>query len=341
MPLPSVSSDNPLLTQASRREFIQVTGAAVLFGASADTANSRPKIGCLSACFHEFRAGANPEKAIDLIGEMGFEGIELFVCAKEDIPTYWTDSTLDRLKKQLERNRLQVSQLGLFQPVVEGLTSTDADERQRNLDAFEAGCRIASKLGSPIVNIVAPWARELRGPVAYLPRYYEIKDPKPGEKFHIDIASGFDWDRVWKSYIETTQACLQRAKQHRLRMTIEQHTHTMVQASDAFLRLWDAVRDPALGYNMDIGWTLAQREYPPVAIYKTKDHLMNLHARDIDGLMRTFVHVGEGVMDFKAVADALKAIGFRGYIDLEQDKHPGDMVATCKRYLSMMKEYLA
>ena len=26
----------------------------------------------------------------------------------------------------------------------------------------------------------------------YLPRHYELLNPKPGEKFHIDIAPGFD-----------------------------------------------------------------------------------------------------------------------------------------------------
>jgi sugar phosphate isomerase/epimerase len=337
----SAFSARPSPRQASRRDFLQVTGAAALAGRDAGPASARPRIGCLSACFHPFRAGVDPEPAIDIIGEMGFDGIELFVCAKEDIAGYWTDSTIDRLKKRLERHRLQVAQLGLFQPVVEGLTSSDRSERQRNLDAFEGGCRIGAKLGSPIINLVAPWARELRGPVDYLPRYYDIAEPKPGEKFHIDIARGFNWERLWKSYIETTKECVQRARQHRLRMTIENHTHTMIQTSDSFLRLWDAIRDPALGYNMDIGWTLSQREYPPVAIHKTKDHLMNVHARDIDGLMRKFVHVGEGVMDLKAVADALKAVEFRGFINLEQDKHPGDMAATCKRYLRMMREHLA
>jgi len=115
----------------------------------------------------------------------------------------------------------------------------------------------------------------------------------------------------------------------------------MIHDATAFLRLWDAVRDPALGYNLDVGWTMSQREYPPVAIQKVKNQLMNLHMRDIDGLMREFVHVGEGVMDFKAIAEELKAIGFQGYLSIEQDKLPGDMKATCKRYLETMKEYLA
>ena len=61
--------------------------------------------------------------------------------------------------------------------------------------------------------------------------------------------------------------------------------------------------------------------------------------------MRRFVHVGQGVMDFQAIADALKAVGFQGFMSLEQDgqpgDQPGDMQATCKRYLAMMKEYLA
>lgn len=302
---------------------------------------SRPKIGCVSWCFHSFGTGTGPEEAIDVIGELGFDGVDLIVLAREDIANYWTGATVDRLKKQLERNRLEVAQFVLFQPVVEGLSSRDPEERKRSLDFFEAGCRIGRKLGAPILDIVAPWARELRGPSSYLPRYYEISEPKPGEKFHIDVEPGFNWEELWQLYVETTKACLERAKAHGMKVSIEHHTHCMIPNAEAFLRLWDAIRDPALGYNLDTGWTLSQREYPPVAIHKAGPRLMNVHVRDIDGLMRRFVHIGEGVMDFKAIAEAVKAVGFQGFLSIEQDKHPGDMKATCRRYLSMMREYLA
>ena len=46
-------------------------------------------------------------------------------------------------------------------------------------------------------------------------------------------------------------------------------------------------------------------------------------------------------MDFKHVAAALKSAGYRGFVTLEQDKHPGDMQATAKRFLALMREYLA
>jgi len=305
-------------------------------------AAGRPRIGCTSFCFHSFAGGSSPDEAIDIIGELGFEGIELILLAREDIQTLWNEERISKIRTQLDRNKLEIAQFVVFQPVVEGLTSTDAAVRQRNLDYFEEGCRIGSRLGAPIVNIVAPWPRELSRPGGgYLPRHYDLRGAKPGEKFHIDIAPGFDWGSLWETYVEITRACLERAKAHGMKFSIEHHTHTMIHDATAFLRLWDAVRDPALGYNLDVGWTMSQREYPPVAIQKVKNQLMNLHMRDIDGLMREFVHVGEGVMDFQAITEELKAIGFQGYLSIEQDKLPGDMKATCKRYLETMKEYLA
>ena len=332
----------------SRRAFVRQTvgGAATLAGLDAigrslfAAQSRRAKVGCTSWCFHSFAGGTNPEAAIDTIGRIGFDGIELILLARDDIKGYWTDAKIDQLNKQLKRNKLAVAQFVIFQPVVQGLTSLDKTTQEQNLDYFETGCKIGKKLGAPVVNIVAPWARELGQGQGYIPRYYELRDPKPGQKYHINIAGDFDWDRVWQAYIDATKACLQRAKAQGMKMTIEHHTHTMVPDATTFLRLWDAIRDPALGYNMDTGWTLLQREYPPVAIHKVKRQLMNLHVRDIDGMMRRFVHVGEGVMDFKAIAETLNAVGFEGYLSIEQDKHPGDMAQTCTRYLAMMKKYL-
>ena len=300
----------------------------------------RAKIGSVSWNFHSLEPGAHPEEAIEIIGSLGFEGIELIANSRRDVDEYWTDATIGRIRKQLERTHLTLNQFPFFQPVVEGLTSRDAEERKRSLDYFERGCRIAQKLGAPMVNIVAPWARELNTPQAeYLPRYF-MDDPKNGEKFHIDIAPGYDFDQLWSTFVETTKACLERAKAHGMKFSIENHTHTMMPVTDSFFRLWDSIRDPAFGCNLDCGWAMNQREYPPVAIHKLKSHLLNLHVRDIDAKMRDYVPIGQGVMDLKAIADAVKAIGFSGFLSLEQDG-AGDMKETCRRYISLMKEYLA
>jgi sugar phosphate isomerase/epimerase len=349
------------LAACTRRDFVKVAAGTVLAAAataahtsqaaeqpasSSPPAGGRPRISCVSWCFHNLGAGnTRPEQAIETIGKMGFEGIELILTGRAEIADYWTDATLERIGKRLEYYKLQVPQFAIFQPVVEELTSTGIDERQKALDRFEAGCRIAAKLGAPLVNIVAPWPRELKGPSSYLPRYYEVSNAKPGEKFHIDIARGFNWDKVWQTFVESIKGCLDRAKASGLRFTVENHTHTMTPDAGSLLRLWDAVRDPALGFNLDLGWIALEREYPPLAIHKIGKYLMHAHARDIDGLMRRFVHVGQGVMDFDAIAEALKAVRYHGFLSLEQDGQPGDkpgdMEATCKRYLAMMKECLS
>lgn len=343
-------------SRVTRREFSKtVTGAAGFLAGSfagcseGSTPNAstprasaagRPKVGCVSWCFHSFAGGTAVEESLDIMGEIGFEGTDLILLARDDIEGYWTDARIGQIKQRLERNGLAVAQFVIYQPVVEGLTSASAEERQVNLDYFDAGCRIGKKLEAPLINIVAPWPRQMKGPRSYLPRYIEIEEPKPEEKFHIDLEPGFDWDEIWQNYVATTRACLERVKAHGMKLSIEHHTHCVIPDATSFLRLWDAIGDPDLGYNLDTGWTLLQREYPPVAIHKVKNQLFNLHVRDIDGLMRQFVHIGDGVMDFKAVADTLKQVGYSGFLSIEQDKHPGDMKATCRRYLAMMKEYL-
>jgi sugar phosphate isomerase/epimerase len=305
----------------------------------------QPRIGCVSWCFHDFGAFAGrtiPEEAIDKMGEIGFEGTDLILTDRKDIEEHWTDARIGAIRDRLEKKKLALAQFVIFQPVVEGLSSLDRAERERNLDYFEAGVKIGKKLGAPVIDIVAPWARELRKPGGgYLPRHYDVPNARSGDKFRIEMDPSFDWDRIWSAYVETTRACLERVKAQGLALSIEHHTHCLIHDAGSFLRLWDAIRDPALGFNLDTGWTLSQREYPPVAIHKVKDRLMNVHARDIDGLMRSFVPVGEGVMDFGAIGAALKAIGYGGFVSIEQDKYPDmDMEATCKRYLAIMREAL-
>ncbi|HEY5915190.1 MAG TPA: sugar phosphate isomerase/epimerase [Verrucomicrobiae bacterium] len=333
----------------SRRQFLKLTASAMaaapLLNNAAESFSSRPgkiKLGSVSWNFHSLGPAADPEEASDIIGGLGFDGIELIANSQGDFKTFWTDERVDRLKLKLEKNKLRVSQFAMFQPVVEDLSSPQREARERALDLFESGCRLAAKFNSPIVNIVAPWARELKGPTSYLPRYYEVGSGAPETKFHIDIADGFDWDAVWNGFVETVKACVSRAKAHGLKFSIENHTHTLLPDTGSLLRLWDAIRDPALGFNLDAGWIQLEREYPPLAIHKLKGHLMNLHLRDIDGLMRSFSPIGHGVMDFRAIVQALQQTGFQGFASLEQDGHSGDpdMKDTCRRYLQTLREYL-
>src|SRR5262245_37711664 len=102
------------LANISRRQFLQTTALAVTalpalasLGADSPSSNkAKIKVGCLSWCFHDFSPGVDSEPAIDIIGELGFDGIELIVTAQRDLKDYWTDARIDSYKKKLEKNKL-------------------------------------------------------------------------------------------------------------------------------------------------------------------------------------------------------------------------------------------
>jgi sugar phosphate isomerase/epimerase len=154
----------------SRRQFLQTAAIAAsalpLATARAEERASRspgkPQVGCLSWCFHNLGPAADPEAALDIIGILGFDGVELIVTARRDLKEFWTDARIDRLNGKLQRNKLRVSQFVILQPVVEDLSSTDRTARERALDYFEAGWTLLQgeypplaihKVGAHLTNV--------------------------------------------------------------------------------------------------------------------------------------------------------------------------------------------
>jgi len=333
----------------SRRTFLKAAAACALLptaladgGASGSparmTKGAKMKVGSVSWNFRGIGSGPPMDEPIDAVDEMGFDAIELIVARSEEFDTYWKEPVLSQLRKKLDNYHLEVSQFVLFQYAVAGLSSLDDNERNRSLEVFERGCKVAAALHAPMINIVAPWARELKGPHEYLPRYYAVTEGAPEVKYHIDIPEGFDFDAVWEKFVETVRKATAMAKACGIRFSMENHTHTLIPDAMAFRMLWDRIRDPALGMNLDIGWIQLQREYPPLAVYQAGERLMNVHIRDIDGVGLRFVGIGEGVMDFPGVIKALKDIGYSGYLTIEQDAVP-DMRDVLAKGRDMLKRF--
>jgi sugar phosphate isomerase/epimerase len=319
-----------------RRTFLAAAaaagGAAALSRGAAEPARAaRMRIGSVAWNFRGIGQGPPWDEAIKATAELGFAGIDLIVARAEEFDTYWKEPELGRVKALLAESRLACPQFVLFQTAVAGLGSRDAAERTSALAAFEKGCAAAKALGVPMINIVAPWPTDITGPRAYLPRYYAIderKDPPPADvKLRIDVPGGFPFARVWDEFVAVVREATAMAKAHGLRFSLENHTHTLVPTTDAFLRLYDKINDPALGMNLDIGWVWINREHPPLAIYKLGALLCNVHIRDIDGLALWFPAVGAGRMDYPAVIKALDDVGFKGFLTIEQDSVPNQREA--------------
>jgi len=327
----------------TRRDFIL---APALAAASQESKSEKPcpiRVGCVSWTFRSIGQGPPWEEEIRRIAGLGFAGIELIVARPQELKTYWKDQEIARLRSLLSTVGLTCSQFVLFQNAVAGFGSRKVSELREALKVFEAGCKAARALGAPLINIVAPWPTDIRGPRSYLPRYYAIPEgrnaPPPGVKFQLRVPENFPARSAWETFVNIMREATEIAKDHGLRFSLENHTHTFVPTSDSFLRLYDRIGDPTLGMNLDIGWLWINREWPPIAIYKLRELLLNLHIRDVDGLAYRFPAIGTGRMDFKAVIKALRDVGYKGFITIEQDRVP-DMRLSIIKGRKLLEEIL-
>jgi len=295
------------------------------------------KIGCLAWIFRPLSRGAPWYEALESISRLGFKGVELILCREEELESYWTEEETQRVAEFCHRKGLQVSQFAIFQPAVEGLISLDRQQQARALEVFERCAQIACTLGAPLINYVSQWPVGIEAPISYIPNHFYLpnRGPNPAGKLTMKLPPDFDWEEQWANVVQVTRKTVEIAQAHGLRLSLEGHINVAVPHTDSFLRLYDHVKDPALGYCLDIGWAALQREYVPWSIHKVKGKLVNIHVRDCDHLTTGFARPGEGVLDWGEIFKALLAIGYDGYLSLES-------YATDwrDRKMTMTREYL-
>ena len=116
---------------------------------------------------------------------------------------------------------------------------------------------------------------------------------------------------------------------------IEAHSYTIISSTDSYLRLFDQVGLPNVGANMDVRWPFLQREYVPLSIHKLGGRLLHTHVRDGDGLYNYNMPVGMGIIDWRAVVEALKDIAYDGFLSLELSNYQDPI-----QYLEFSRDYL-
>lgn len=297
------------------------------------------KIGCAVWTFTAPNYNPPYEQAIETIGELGFDAVELILWDPEDLEAYWTEKKVDELRKLCESYYLAVSEFAVYRNVVPDLASLDLSRKERSLAAFGRACLLARALGTDTINMVAHWPDGLKAPVPYPPAYIHVNVPgyegfEP--KFKMELPDGFDWDTIWENYVDTVRQVVSIASSYGLRVALEGHAHVIVPHTDSFLRLFDCVPDSRLGVNFDTGWQFIQREHLPWSIHKLKERIFHIHARDGDGLACYSLPIGDGILDWQGIARALKEVGYTGFLSLELG-HYADPYFYAKRSLDFLR----
>lgn len=292
------------------------------------------KVGCCSWSLGWF---TDSEYSIKKIGEIGFKGIELILREEKQLENYFTIDRLKNLKEMNESYGLSVSQFVIHAPLLDGLLTEN--RRNEALRTFKKSTEIAKELGTEIINTVTHYLPGLSAPAEFIANYiytYVPRMTKLNPKFTMNLPESINWEKTWKTYVNSISACADIAADAGLRFSLELHTYGLVSNTDAFLKLYDDVGAKNLGINMDTGFHFAQREYIPMSIHKLKGKLLNMHARDGDGLICYHQIPGFGIINWETVIEALNKIDYKGFLNLETDFYEEDT----EKVLKTSKEYL-
>ena len=101
--------------------------------------------------------------------------------------------------------------------------------------------------------------------------------------------------------------------------------------------------DPRIGCCIDVGHTVRAGTDVVQAIHEAGPRLFNVHMKDLTNFesKESQVAVGEGIMPVRKMFEALIAIKYKGFVDLEYEIHPDDPMPGVIASFAFMRGVLA
>ena len=210
--------------------------------------------------------------------EMGFDGIEYCIGGDYKDSLLWQADGPGKLKALADKDGMEVSSLS--PGVFSSLNPVvpDADKRAEGREMLTHTIEVCPLLDTKAIL------------VPMFPRDFN------------------EWPKeTWKMLIDGLKPLVEVAEKHKVVLALE----TMFNADQMSMVVDELASESAKVY-YDTG-NLTNRGYDvPAELRQLGDRIGMIHAKDTDGKM-----LGEGGVDFKGVNDAIREIGYDGYIVLE------------------------
>lgn len=252
---------------------------------------------------------ANPpwQQVLDDIGRSGYGWTELG-------PLGYLPEDPERLALELAQRQLRVAGSFVFQPLHDPAYRADV------LAITRRTCELIAGVGGSHLVII---------------------DLVSGERVATagrDEAAQRLESSAWRALVEGIEDVAAIAVDFGLRPVLHPHVATYIEFEDEIERLLAAL-DERIGLCIDTGHC-AYAGVDPVALYlRHRGRVSYLHLKDVDpvALARAratpldfwaaiaegvFCPLGEGIVDFPALADTLGSSGFDGWATVEQDREP-------------------
>lgn len=257
------------------------------------------------------------EDAIRRIAGLGFKAIELIAWNRDYLDGYYTKQKIADLKAELKNSGIVLSQ---FVSTPNDLSHPDKAKRDAAVDHWKKAVEVGAELGSPIINMVSAHPFAMRDTVE-MPRI--TTKPLVQKYATRNVPRGVDWDRNYHDYVEALRKCAKACAAAEVKMSVEPHPGRYLANHDGALRLLERVDHPACGINFDPSHTFPIGDFPDITVYRLGPRIIHLHVSDNDGVTNVHWRPGMGKIDWRAMFQALKDVGYDGTVSIELEDVPG------------------
>jgi sugar phosphate isomerase/epimerase len=258
------------------------------------------------------------------LAAIGYAGLEIMA----DVPHAWPACLLEEQKQAiraaLAENRLAISNVNAF--MMNALNDRrqkywhpswiepDVNYRHIRIDHTMRALTLARELGAPCITT------EPGGPV------------EPGES----------WSAALKLFVEMLKPVIAHAEQEGVPLLIEPEPGLLIETADQFEELMKHIDSPAVGLNFDIGHFYCVGDDPAPTVHRLQKHLRHVHLEDI-AATRVHHHLvpGDGAIDFAPVLQALRDVGYAGWVTIELYPYVDDPDAAARTALERIQKIMA
>jgi sugar phosphate isomerase/epimerase len=237
-------------------------------------------------------------QALEIVGQAGFQSLELELY----------DERLPEHRRDLRAMQALLKTYGLTVPSVmaveEKMFSVDRATSEQAVDDFDALTDLIGELGAPLVAICGYMPPEIRpaGTQLYV----------GGPPTAVKVGNDFSWPRFWDNAVQVVAKFAALAKTKGLTLLIETRANDWIGSTDAIQHLIRSTGADNMGVILDVAHVHAGKEYLALVIPKLGAQIKLVHLSDNDGTQAYHLPPGQGNIDFPAVMQALRQVGFDG-----------------------------
>ncbi len=229
------------------------------------------------------------------ISKTGFDGVEILCDIPHAFPLPLNDDKIAEIKKVLNYNNIDVSNLNAF--TLFGIKDTyhpswieeNLDYRKIRIEHTVNCLKLAKQLGAKNISI------EPGGPI-----------DKPDNRR--------ECLKIFKDGINNV---LSIAEDEKVKILVEPEPGLLLENSSEFLQFIKDFDSEYIGLNFDIGHFVCVNEDPSKLVSKLSEYIFHFHLADIKNNIHNHLIPGLGSINFREVMKSINDIGFDGFITVE------------------------